>query len=116
MNANAKKWVQALRSGKYKQAHGTLGKEDGSRCCLGVLCDLAVEAGVIKTFNLYSTCLPEEVTMWAGLSSDQGAYGRNLALWRDNDGGWVDGKVNSPKRFKTIARIIESEPEGLFVK
>ena len=34
-----KKWLKALRSGKYKQGMGTLRIEDRF-CCLGVLCDL----------------------------------------------------------------------------
>lgn len=38
-----KKWVKALRSGKYEQGNGVLRmKEDGEDkfCCLGVACDL----------------------------------------------------------------------------
>ncbi len=38
-------WVQALRSGKYTQGHGYLMRDD-KFCCLGVLCDLAIKAGV----------------------------------------------------------------------
>lgn len=58
-------WVNALRSGQYKQARGCLFNEDsyvndkgfevfnddedesfvGGFCCLGVLCDLAVKDG-----------------------------------------------------------------------
>lgn len=33
------KWVEALRSGKYKQSIGAL-RKDNKYCCLGVLCDL----------------------------------------------------------------------------
>jgi hypothetical protein len=40
MDANIKqKWVEALRSGEYKQAQYGL-KRQGGFCCLGVLCDL----------------------------------------------------------------------------
>lgn len=45
-------WVEALRSGEYTQSFGAL-RKDGTGgspkgfCCLGVLCDLAVKAGVI---------------------------------------------------------------------
>ena len=40
MNQQIKQlWVNALRSGEYKQATGRLRKNDGY-CCLGVLCDL----------------------------------------------------------------------------
>ena len=35
----AMKWVEALRSGKYKQGTGELyNKEENAYCCLGVLC------------------------------------------------------------------------------
>ena len=41
MNQEIKqKWVEALRSGKYKQTTYVLRRED-SYCCLGVLCDIA---------------------------------------------------------------------------
>ncbi len=36
-----KKWVKALRSGKYKQGQGLLETLDGKNCCLGVLCKVA---------------------------------------------------------------------------
>lgn len=41
-----KRWIEALRSGKYNQGRGYLCKDD-SFCCLGVLCELAMEDGVI---------------------------------------------------------------------
>ena len=34
-----KKWIEALRSGNYKQAEGQLRDNDGF-CCIGVACDL----------------------------------------------------------------------------
>lgn len=55
MNSKIKaRWVEALRSGDYKQTEGYLnvdvyngsGEDDGY-CCLGVLCELAVADGVI---------------------------------------------------------------------
>lgn len=42
-----KRWIEALRSGKYNQGKGYLCKDD-SYCCLGVLCELAVEDGAIS--------------------------------------------------------------------
>ena len=37
----AMKWVDALRSGKYKQGHNQLyDKETNGYCCLGVLCKI----------------------------------------------------------------------------
>jgi ribosomal protein L20 len=35
-------WIERLRSGTIKQGIGRLAIED-TRCCLGVLCDIAVE-------------------------------------------------------------------------
>jgi hypothetical protein len=37
MNENTKKWVEALRSGKYKQTEHVLQDTNGY-CCLGVAC------------------------------------------------------------------------------
>lgn len=48
MNEELKKrWVDALRSGKYAQGQLYLNK-DRRFCCLGVLCDLLVEDGKVK--------------------------------------------------------------------
>lgn len=52
MDATIKaRWVEALRSGEYEQAKGSLIVEAPSGkmeyCCLGVLCDLAVQDGAI---------------------------------------------------------------------
>jgi hypothetical protein len=45
MDANfKKKWVEALRSGSYKQAQYGL-QRDGGFCCLGVLCDIYDNTG-----------------------------------------------------------------------
>lgn len=35
-----KRWVEALRSGKYKQGEGRLRTEEDCYCCLGVGCDV----------------------------------------------------------------------------
>jgi len=37
---NAMKWVEALRSGKYKQGAGVLLNEKNEYCCLGVLAEI----------------------------------------------------------------------------
>jgi hypothetical protein len=49
--------------------------------------------------------LPNEVKNWAGIEADLGEFeGGSLAELND------DGK-----KFSTIAKIIESKPDGLFV-
>lgn len=78
-------WVEALESGEYRQGNGVLQTADDRYCCLGVLSDLAVKAGVIEKFQatkdspweygvtVYdSNCavLHDKVIGWAGLDSD----------------------------------------------
>lgn len=42
-----KKWTDALRSGTYTQGEGQLRDQDDNFCCLGVLCQIAAQEGVI---------------------------------------------------------------------
>ena len=92
MKADVKKlWVDALRSGDYEQGKYQLAKtgDDGVTryCCLGVLCDLAVKAGVIDAPEIVDgshsyadpfpfdsgyrngTDLPARVLEWAGIDN-----------------------------------------------
>lgn len=41
------RWLAALRDPGSRQTTKVLGRVDGTRCCLGVLCDLAVQDEVI---------------------------------------------------------------------
>ncbi len=123
MNPEVKEaWVAALRSGKYDQGIGSLKSEASDThlyCCLGVLCELAVEAGVIppgerhedqpKNYSYYflgeDEFLPSEVMTWANLDTNNGIYkpadnvwGYDQALTDLNDNG---------KSFNDLADIIE---------
>lgn len=73
-------WVEALRSGKYKQGKLALKTEDGY-CCLGVLCDIYAKTQKKKGFSkipsgsIYDfghdkreTDLPIDVKKWAQIS------------------------------------------------
>ncbi len=110
LNKVAKMWVKELRSGKIKQTRNTLGRESGSRCCLGVLCDLAVKHKVISNYDMTARWLPFEVKKWAGLSSDVGKYTSKQGMWRH----LVEDNDKAKYSFSKIADIIESQPEGLF--
>lgn len=50
----AKKWVEALRSGKYKQGQEMLMRyNEGGYCCLGLACEIAgikIESGYAYSF------------------------------------------------------------------
>lgn len=81
MNQEVKqKWVEALRSGKYKQGQGYLRKGD-NYCCLGVLCDLNGGAEWILSdhprkpiYNygdeLRNEIPPKFIREWAEISDD----------------------------------------------
>lgn len=58
MNPEVKvEWIRRLRSGEYPQARGALNRVKGNDvgfCCLGVLSEVAVDAGVaIREFDEY---------------------------------------------------------------
>lgn len=77
-------WLTALRSGEYVQGSGFLHRNN-TYCCLGVLCDLAVKAGVVTVeaptghdtifrygdHGLGST-LPQSVMDWSGVHGPTG--------------------------------------------
>lgn len=77
MNQDVKKmWVDALRSGDYRQGQYYLMDESDGFCCLGVLCDLHAKAYQHEWVRNsddameYLDCteiLPDEVREWAGL-------------------------------------------------
>lgn len=97
MNAAIKaELVERLRSGKYAQGKEKLATKEGDDtlyCCLGVLCEMAVERGIINRIeqdvecwdcenpdtcvtkvevhydNTYHATLPKKVIDWAGIES-----------------------------------------------
>lgn len=112
MNQEIKqRWVEALRSNQYQQTKGFL-HDDIGFCCLGVLCDLAVQDGVIEEtsvndgdyfcYDTESTLLPYEVVEWARLSSKDPKVVNNgeTTLSTLNDNG------NS---FISIAEVIDHQ-------
>lgn len=53
MNPKAKaQWIAKLRSGEYTQGTGSLRDSGNKYCCLGVLCEVAVEDGLIPEGTL----------------------------------------------------------------
>jgi hypothetical protein len=86
MNPEIKtRWVEALRSGSYKQLTGALHLDSSSGsafCCLGVLCDLAIQDGILPGWDRFvdfpddeepeewnDEFLPGQVQTWAGLGT-----------------------------------------------
>ena len=70
-------WLAALRSGEYKRIMGALSNGDSKNpryCPLGVLCELAVKEGIIKSYPKFGYYLPTVVKTWAGLTTERGSY------------------------------------------
>lgn len=78
MNPEIKRrWIERLRSGQYRQGKNLLHNPgDDTYCCLGVLCEIAVEDGVITkngerlgtVFGDSTTFLSSAVLQWADLN------------------------------------------------
>jgi hypothetical protein len=115
-------WVDALRSGRYRQGTQYLHRiVDGEPyyCCLGVLCSLlaspdnvvASSNGSVCTYEGDSQLLPEKVVKAAGMRDNEGTFrlieddDTDKELWAIND---HDGRS-----FAEIAEIIERVWEQL---
>jgi hypothetical protein len=100
-------WIDALRSGEYRQGKYALRRGE-SYCCLGVLSELAVKAGVIDQAKpdiigwIYDQkwhSLPKAVSKWADISASSATGTTCGILINMNDGG--------DRSFEEIADWIE---------
>lgn len=88
-NQRIKKWVQALRSGMYKQAVGALARpgDDGDvmYCCLGVACVLYNERHLYNPVTLMDKegSLPDVVAEWYGITKDPKLGAESATTWND---------------------------------
>lgn len=128
-------WVEALRSGQYRQARGVLSakQEDGSmtHCCLGVLCELLLAQGRLQRVeadgvifygtsnaDMNNALLPEGIVAPLGLGDGYRSNSPTIdfrigsadldhvELVEINDG--APGKNLRKHTFNEIADIIES--------
>ncbi len=110
-----KKWLEALRSGEYKQTKSCLRNEYGF-CCLGVLCDLYreenggkwIDEGYQKSFLQQGSLPAKEVVDWVGLRQSNprvsnGSREVSLSALNDNNSS-----------FKEIADFIDNNREKVF--
>lgn len=105
----ARKWVDALRSGKYKQGRNSLVK-DGKYCCLGVLCELL--PGGISLHGHDNSGLREGTVRQLGLRSPLGLLTESrVSLSELNDTGAHIDYLNytKPLTFDEIADVIQIE-------
>lgn len=108
-----KRWVEALRSGKYKQGRQYLRDQSDQYCCLGVLCDITEKGKWYEAVSVTDrrkpvyryvplgrtegtiAYLPRDIQDKAGLTTST-----ETTLAKMNDKGWS---------FKKIADWIERE-------
>ena len=114
---NRKKWIAALRSGKYTQGVFKL-QEDNRFCCLGVSCKVAEEHGIELAYDtdenneivLLGDDLSEQedVMGWLGFKNYHGyryGHGKTGSIIYLNDGS--NNHKIEPHSFAEIADIIE---------
>jgi hypothetical protein len=115
-------WIAKLREEGRRQTGGTLRDASGAQCCLGVLCEVAIEDGVIEAPTLpegakhyeyrYTTdeghdlweaaLLPGPVWRWAGLYDSNPDVGSRAAAYLNDDLNYT---------FPEIADAIEADEE-----
>lgn len=125
----AKKWIDALRSGKYKQIKGALKRAKDNQiesfCALGVLCDLyqkdhkekleeqnshikKTKNGSAVAFEDEIYTLPFKVQKWAGMKDSEGC------LDLDGEQDRTIPQLNDQGvSFKKIADLIEKNQKKL---
>lgn len=116
------RWVAALRSGEYQQGYSALHAvtpEDEHRfCCLGVLCELAVQDGVeirVDTpsiaesdgnryvhYEAVHSYPPGAVDTWARYGNTEGPVNWSFLATLNDEG----------LSFERIAEMIETDPDA----
>lgn len=104
------KWIEALRSGKYKQTIGTLCDERG-HCCLGVLMEVAgeqIQRRSDNPANSYHTT--PSLDFYTRHNID---CGNNRDFKIDHRCMLLAGYNDSGHSFKQIADIIDQHVKGV---
>lgn len=128
MNEYAKKWVEALKSGEYKQIRDFLHTKEGY-CCLGVACEIFKDVcNLNKEENSYgiwsyngNDCfLPKEVVNLLELNNEEGRFRESLKMKRSNNHRYYTvyslSEMNDDGfSFNEIAKFIEENEDQLFV-
>lgn len=92
-----KKWVEALRSGKYEKGYAQLRNELGRMCCLGVLREILAPGSEEKAEDGDAEYLSDSMSAQAGIEPYD-AYREELegvqrTLARMNDSGDSFAKI-----------------------
>ena len=114
--ANQELWLEALRSGKYKQATGALRhltKDEEKFCCLGVACEISgLDDWIDDCYLGEDSHLPFEVVSWLGMISCDGSIlDENNAVEKSS---LVQLNDEAGYNFDQIAEFITDHREELF--
>lgn len=121
-------WVADLRSGEFEQGQRQLAG-NGKHCCLGVLCEAAVKAGVtarleepgkmvqfgepsrVVSRSASVSYLPPEVAEWAGFTRESPLLGvtadNNPSFIENGHTEWLSNLNDQGATFAEIADYIE---------
>jgi len=122
ITANIETWCQALESGEYEQATGTLYNGIGY-CCLGVGAKVLLgdPEGLEDDGEYYwdgeSAVAPQSFMDKVGLTDMTGTY--EIPSSNEDDevfSSLVDQNDSHGWNFKQIADLIRSRPKGLFIE
>lgn len=102
-----KQWVDALRSGKYRQGQRRL-RIDGGFCCLGVLCDLHPEAGQWKEYGVEVTLASHEFVSHGWRSAANAPPELYAAMQLPFHADYLAMLNDQGYSFEQIANIIEA--------
>lgn len=106
---NRRKWIEALRSGKYEQGNHAL-YENGKYCCLGVACEVLY--GPSDDGVWFDRCgfAPDE------LVHDLGLYGVDGPTRGARVSGWLSLTAANDvgATFEEIADFIEQHPDAIY--
>lgn len=109
-------WIDALRSGKYKQGNKSLQPSKNEYCCLGVACKIFIDPKKIRLddLNLIFGGLPyhqENSPEWLNDLSDDFLQKTDVKIFHLNDHGLLDEHGNyyeNPLSFNEIADLLQA--------
>lgn len=109
------KWLDALKSGRYRHCKGQLGRValgEQKNCCLGVLCEvLKIELFQMGYDIIYANMVayaPDVATKSVGLRDSSGRiYGKMDSLSTIND---------QSDSYAPVIEILETRPGDVFTK
>jgi hypothetical protein len=128
MNQEIKKlWVADLRANADKQGKGYLNINNEKFCCLGRLCEIAIQNGIdvrkeqstgyakrkgAFSYDGWTGVIPDKVKEWANIQNDILQYNSqflSLDALNDGDDSDKDFEKRNPLTFLEIADLIEKQ-------